>query len=126
MSGVCVFVQTMSRHANQQLWHDGSSIKGVWWCLQMGATLRSAVAFLDDLRRYRSTGVGRELAPGIPAKGDRNVPYRWPTDHGLGHGLKIKHVKKSNILNAPWRRECQSTPIERQSIFDFPGPKPTV
>ena len=25
-----------------------------------------------------------------------------------------------------WRRECQSTPIERSSIFDLPRPKPTV
>jgi hypothetical protein len=25
-----------------------------------------------------------------------------------------------------WRRECQSIPIERSSIFDLPGPKPTV
>jgi hypothetical protein len=25
-----------------------------------------------------------------------------------------------------WRRECQSTPIERQSIFDLLRPKPTI
>jgi hypothetical protein len=25
-----------------------------------------------------------------------------------------------------WRRECQSIPIERQSIFDFSRPKPTI
>jgi hypothetical protein len=42
--------------------------------------------------------------------------------------IRGHHRKQQFILyfNKIWRRECQSIPIERQSIFDLSRPKPTV
>jgi hypothetical protein len=39
---------------------------------------------------------------------------------GLGHRVMPRSPRSY------WRRECQSIPIERSSIFDLPRPKPTV
>ena len=33
---------------------------------------------------------------------------------------------RRSVSEGGWRRECQSIPIERSSIFDLPRPKPTV
>ena len=49
--------------------------------------------------------------------------FRPPCGPAAIRGQKSKNKFRINEI---WRRACQSIPAERSSIFDLPGPKPTV